>query len=142
VLDFDEKLDERAREKLCSSFAGAFLLPQNPFIEEWGMRRSNVSMEELKFIDEYYGISVQAIVARAKFLNLVSEHTYRQFNIWLNSHGFRKHEFGDFRSKESPGRFKRLLHRAVSEEIITMSKAAALDNSNLEEFMMEYQSVG
>ncbi len=142
VLKIDDKLDERSKEKLCSSFAGAFLLPEKPFIEEWGSKRSNVSIEELKFIDEYYGISIQAVIARAKSLGLISEHTYRQFNIWLNKHGYRKHEFGKFMNSESPGRFKRLIHKAVSEGVITMSKAAALSNSNLESFMMEYQSVG
>ena len=143
VLEFSEDIvNEKEKERLCHNFAGAFLLPKEPFLKEFGGKRSNVSLEELKIIDEYYGISVQAIMARAKVLNLISEHSYRDFNIWLSKNGCRKKELGEYKGKESPIRFKKLLYQATAKGAISMSKAAALANKPLSIFEEEFVTVG
>jgi Zn-dependent peptidase ImmA (M78 family)/DNA-binding XRE family transcriptional regulator len=130
--------DEKVIENLCHTFAGAVLLPNERFTEWFGERRSSISLQELEMIDENYGISVQAIVARAYFLGLISDQTYRDFNIWLSKNGKRKKEFVEricFNEKLS--RFDRLLYKAVTEGIISESKGASLANRKLADFREE-----
>ena len=126
ILEFsDDTFNEKEKEKLCHNFAGAFLLPKEPFLKEFGGRRNNVSLEELIIIEEYYGFSVQAIMARAKVLDLISEHSYRDFNIWLRKNGYRKKESGEYNGKESPIRFQKLLYQATAKGAISLSKAGS-----------------
>jgi Zn-dependent peptidase ImmA (M78 family)/DNA-binding XRE family transcriptional regulator len=134
--------DEKALEKVCHRFAGALLIPRAPFIELFGAKRTAVTFKELEMIDELYGISVQAIMSRARTLELISEPSYRDFNIRLSSSGKRKEEFVTFCGTEEPRRFTRLLYKAVAENIISMSKAASLANKNLADFREEIVAVG
>ncbi len=130
LLNFGDK-DEKEIERLCHTFAGAVLLPKERFIDWFGKSRSSISLQELRMIDENYGISVQAIIARAHTLSLISDQTHKDFNIWLGKNGKRKHEFAEnicFNEKLS--RFDRLLYMAVTEGIITESKAKALSNGS------------
>jgi len=137
LFDFG-KAEDKEIEKLCHAFAGAFLLPKDRFTEWFGINRSSISLQELVMIDENYGISVQAIVARASTLGLISEQTYRDFSIWLGKNGKRKHEFAkDICFNEKVVRFERLLYKAVTEGIITESKGASLANRKLAEFREE-----
>ena len=135
--------DEKEQEKLCHNFAGAMLLPKDVFIERVGEKRTSISLKELMMIDEYYGISVQAIMARAKSLEIISEPTYRAFNMQVIAAGMKKKDYvEDYCVKEEPRRFTRLLYKAISEEIISMSKAAALSNKRLAEFREELAANG
>lgn len=136
ILDFSGKT-EKEIENLCHAFAGAFLLPKNQFIEWFGSKRTTMSVAELTMTDEHYGISVQAIMARARHLELISESLYRDFNFWLSKSGKKKFEFGKYYVKETPQRFDRLLYTAVSEGYISMSKGAALANRLLADFREE-----
>ena len=137
LLHFGDK-EEKEIEKLCHSFAGAVLLPKERFIDWFGSKRNSISLQELQMIDENYGISVQAIIARAHALSLISEQTHRDFNIWLSKNGKRKHEFvKDICFNEKLSRFDRLLYKAVTEGIITESKGASLANRKLSAFREE-----
>lgn len=134
--------EEKAKEQFCNNFAGAFLVPEKSFREWFGDQRTTMTENELKLIDENFGISVQAIMYRAKVLGIISEPTHRKFSIWLSSSGSRKKEFGEFCGKEQPQRFYRLLLQALSEDVISMSKAAALSNKKLADFREEIISIG
>ena len=46
--------------------------------------------------------------------------------------------YGNFKGNESSYRFKQLLFRAVSEDAISLSKAANLSNQKLAAFRDEY----
>jgi len=141
-LIFDLKeIDEKENERICNTFAGAFLIPEESFKKEFGERRGHLDLKELTIIGDYYGISVQAIMARARFLNLITDYTYKNFNIWLSKTNNRKIEFGDYKGKEEPVRFYKLLYRGVSEGIITISKAAVLAGIKLSEFEKKFEPV-
>jgi len=73
----------KAREKLCHIFAGAFLLPENVIKAELGEQRTKIALWELKKIKGIYGISIQAIMARAKNIDIISDYTYRKLCIQL-----------------------------------------------------------
>jgi len=125
------KFSEKEIEKLCHAFAGALLIPKSSFIEEFGVHRSNVLMKELMIMKESFGISMQAIMARAKNLDLISSSTYQEFFKTFSRLGYRKIEPGDYKGEENSNRFFQLLLRAVAEEVVTLSKAAALNNEKL-----------
>jgi Zn-dependent peptidase ImmA (M78 family)/transcriptional regulator with XRE-family HTH domain len=125
----------RENEKLAHTFAGAFLFPKESFLRTFGEKRTHFTERELLDMKEYFGISVGAIMARARSLDVISEFTYRNFCIaWSKK---RIDEPGEYRSKEEPARFRQLLDRAASEEIITMSKAAELAGKSYNELSEE-----
>ncbi|OHD67287.1 MAG: hypothetical protein A2W19_02445 [Spirochaetes bacterium RBG_16_49_21] len=134
--------DDKEHERYCNNFAGAFLVPRETFLEWFGEKRTSITLNELKLIDENFGISIQAIMYRAYVLGIISEPTHREFSIWLSSSGNRKQEFIEFCGKELPRRFTRLLCKAITESVISMSKAASLANKRLADFREEIIAVG
>lgn len=133
LIDFNTG-NHRADENLAHAFAGALLFPKASFIRVFGARRSHCTERELLDMKEYFGISVQAIMARARTLDIVSEATYKRFCIKWSK--YRKEEPGEYPSKETPARFRQLLDRAVAEEVISISKAAELSGKSIEELSM------
>ena len=140
LLDFSDS-NEAQPEKLCHAFAGALLLPKKVVIEELGRNRKKITEWELKKIKSIYGISMQAIMARAFHLRIISEFTCRQFNIYVNKHGWRKSEPGDYDEHEEASRFKKLVLYAAAEQIVSFSKAAELLNQPLAEFERQLRIV-
>ncbi|HCO83883.1 MAG TPA: DNA-binding protein [Arenibacter sp.] len=143
VLSFDPELDEKTIEKLCHRFAGAMLMPQETFLNEFGSNRKRISVGELIAIKESYGISIQAIMARAKDLGCISEDRYISFRKWVNASDDRKKEIGlgGYQGKEHSTRFMQLLFRATSEELVSMSKAANLANVKLAQFRDDFVAI-
>ncbi len=136
-LSFEPSVSEAELEKLCHSFGGSFLLPHDVLIKELGAKRSDISFVELRNLKIQYGISMQAIMYRAKQHGIVSEYVYESFSKAISAKGWRKHEPVDYPIKEVPQRFSQLLHRAISEELISMSKGAYLANKSIEELRLE-----
>jgi Zn-dependent peptidase ImmA (M78 family) len=95
----------------------------------------------LKKIKGIYGISIQAVMARARYLGIISEHTYRNFCITVNIQGWKINEPGEYLGKEHANRFDQLVYRAAAEEIITFSRAAELLNLPLSQFRQAFQIV-
>lgn len=143
LLVFNEKVEQKGREKLCHRFAGAMLMPKDTFIQELGSSRRDISIPELIAIKETYGISIQAVMARAKDLGIITEDRFLRFRFWLNRDGNRRKEigFGEYIGREHSTRFKKLLYRATSEELISMSKAANLANQKLASFRDEFVQI-
>lgn len=140
LLSFSQELSQKDVERYCHRFAGAMLIPRDTFFRELGSFRQSISINELIAVKEVYGISIQAIMARAKALEVIKETTYRNFCIKVNQNPDLKMEngFGQYQGNENSYRFKQLLYRAVSMESISMSKAANLANQKLAVFRDEY----
>lgn len=138
-----EDFTHKEIEGFCHQFAGAMLLPQETLFNELGRKRNSISINELIYIKESYGISLQAIMARAKGLGIITNDQYIRFRIWVNSNENHKKEigFGDYKGVEHSSRFKQLLYRATAEEIISMSKAASLSNIKLAQFRDEFMAI-
>lgn len=143
LLVFNENVEHKEREKLCHRFAGAILMPRDTFIQELGSSRRDISIPELIAIKETYGISMQAVMARAKDLGVITEDRFLRFRFWLNKDSNRRKEigFGEYIGREHSARFKQLLYRATSEELISMSKAANLANQKLASFRDEFVQI-
>jgi Zn-dependent peptidase ImmA (M78 family)/DNA-binding XRE family transcriptional regulator len=131
-----EGLTDKQKEKFCHYFAAAMLLPKETLFEEVGKSRHKVFIPELGAIKKQYGISIQAIAYRMKDLEIISESYFRQFMFFVSQMGFKSEEPPEFayNGEEESNRFNQLLMRALAEELISMSKAAALSNMKLAEF--------
>lgn len=130
-------LDEKQKEKYCHYFASAMLIPEETLKMEIGNKRSRLSIKELSAIKMQYGISIQALAYRAKNLGIISENYLNQFFFMFNQLGFKILEPVAYEGYETSNRFSQLLFRALAEEIISLSKAAALSNKSLAEFRQE-----
>jgi Zn-dependent peptidase ImmA (M78 family) len=128
---------EKEKEKFCHAFAAAMLIPKETLIKELGGKRSKLSFNELSAMKQQYGISMQALVYRAKDLQLISDNYLKQFYIVFNQLGYRISEPAAYEGVEHSNRFSQLLFRALAEDFITISKAASLKNQILAEFRKE-----
>jgi len=140
LLKFHDSVNGNQREKLCFRFAGAMLMPEETFRNELGNKRANISLKELISIKEIYGISIQAIMDRAKDLNIVTEYTYLHFRKWIAKNR-KEIGLGEYQGKEESKRFIQLLYRAASEDVVSMSKAANLANQKLAAFRKDFMTV-
>jgi Zn-dependent peptidase ImmA (M78 family) len=131
ILTFEDGFDV---EKGCHSFAGAMLLPKKQVIQAFSEKRKKISLAELIQLKINYGISIQAILARLKNLEIINDSVYKGFIIWMTKVGYRKEEPGKYTGIEKALRFNQLLFRAAAEEIISLSKAASLGNMSLTTF--------
>ena len=126
--------DEKESEKLCDKFAGAMLLPAEKLKQYFGNKRTQVIMKELYMIASDYGISLAAIMYRALNLDIISPAYHKFFMINYNRYKTKEKEFDVYSGKEESDRFLQLLIKAVAEEVISTSKAAALNNQKLGDF--------
>ncbi|MBS9779421.1 MAG: ImmA/IrrE family metallo-endopeptidase [Moraxellaceae bacterium] len=118
-------------EKACNRFASAFLLPKNGLIEHLGATRKTISPRELSYLKHEYGISMQACLYRSKDLGIISENKYRSLMIQFSKQGWRKKEPDTPYPKEQTYLFAQLVHRALSEGVLTESKSAELLNMSV-----------
>lgn len=139
LLKFDDNISDNQKEILCNQFAGAMLLPEETLKEELGSHRNRLFIPEIGNIKKQYGISLQAIVMRAKDCGIVNEHYTKQFFFMIRQLNWKidEPEEFDYEGTEASNRFEQLLYRALAEELITMSKAAALKNQSLAQFRKE-----
>lgn len=137
LLNLPDDISHKEKERYCYRFAGAMLIPQNTFIKEIGIHRSHLSEPELIAVKETYGISIQAIMARAKDLGVINELQFLQFRKWISRNRTEK-GLGEYLGIEKAYRFKQLIYRAAAEEVISLSKAANLSNQKLAEFRKEF----
>jgi len=123
----DEDLDH---ERVANRFAGAFLLPENIIKKEIGEKRTSIALQEVVALKQKYKISIQAIMYRLKDLNIISESKYKSFAISNRKNKYDENNPLD-KSIENINRFDNMLARAVSEELISISKYAELAGINI-----------
>lgn len=132
-------ITEKQKETLCHQFSGAMLIPEETIIAELGPKRNKLSTLELGKIKKQYGISIQAIVMRAKDCKIITDNYTKQFFFLINQMNWKIDEPVEYKGTEESNRFEQLLFRALIEEQISISKAASLSNLTLSEFKKEYQ---
>ena len=134
LLEPTEGVDE---EKAAYRFAGAFLVPAPMARFELGHRRRTLHLHELHLLKHKYGLSMQAWVYRAKDLNIISEATAARLFREFRREGWHREEPGDAIPPETPERMKRLVLRALAEDVISQSRAAELLGRPLVQFWQE-----
>ena len=129
LLNFDGSIDEKRIENYCNLFANEMLISQNVFIQKIGMNRKDISLQELQDIQSQFGISIDALMYKAKWLNIITDFRYKTFCIKKNqTHKFKEEVEKSRYKQEMSNRFTRLVYRALASEIISISKAGSLLN--------------
>jgi len=123
--------------RLYNRFAAAFLLPAKILEEYFLPAGRKIAFSELAELKLRYGISLQAIMRRALDLELVTERRFRSFREMMNEKGWLWKEPVEYPGEEDPSRFRRLLHYAVSSEILDFNQAAALAEITPEQLKRE-----
>lgn len=143
-LEFAQEFSDEKVERFCDYFAGAVLLVDEALYYELGKNRTAISLGELKRIKESYGISIKAIIVRARFSGLIN---YQTFQEWNNSYAEWSHidsknvDFGQFRCNEKATRFKNLIVQGVTEGRLLWSKAAELSGRKIDVLKKEFDGV-
>jgi len=139
LLNMPESVSEREEEKLCNSFASELLLPQGRLRNILGNKREGISLNELQRIQQIYGISIDAIIYAACEVGIITQEKHRQFMIVKNANPVIKDavEKSLYPVSESEERFEALVYQALSNHIISASKAAALLDMTIEELNQE-----
>jgi Zn-dependent peptidase ImmA (M78 family) len=127
--------DEKQQEKYCNIFASEMLFSEANVFIEFGRQRSRISFEELKNVQEKYGISISAIVYKLGETKIMSQDRVKKFYQRLNLEPSLKEilEKSRYDGLAHSNRYENLVYRAVSEELISMSKASSLLQLSLDE---------
>lgn len=127
LFNFDENIENKEVERLCNLFASEFLLPTRICYDLLGKHRHDISYQELKAIQIEYGISIDALMYKLKEAKIISEQRYKTFYMIKNTNkSFKSLIETSLYPEEKSYRFNRLVYRALSNELITISKAATL----------------
>jgi len=131
LLHFADGVDV---EKLCNVFANEVLIPSNVFRLMLGPSRKDISLMELRSIQKEFGISIEAMMVKAKQLNIISDNRYQYFFKRMNKYPDYKAEVrrGLYCNDESSDRFNSLVYKALASNLISYSKAAALLNESVD----------
>lgn len=128
-------MDKRDEEDLCSLFANEMLISKKVFFRKIGENRRDISLLELKDLQVQFGISIDALMCKAKSLNVITKERYGYFRKKKAEDPALKKEVEESRYKEeSPKRFERLVHKALASDLISMSKCASLLNVSVVKF--------
>lgn len=127
VLAFSPNIEDKRKERMCDLFASELLISKETFMRLLGSNRRDISLQELIAIQRQFGISIDALMYKARQLNIITERRYTTFCK-------RKNAVPDFKAdvekgrtgKEHSDRFIRLVYRALADEQISISKASEL----------------
>lgn len=132
-----EPLEDVNAEKAAYRFAGAFLVPEPVAHFELGQKRRTLHLYELHLLKHKYGLSMQGWIYRAKDLGILPESAATRLFREFRQQGWHLQEPGDPILEEEPGRMKRLVMRALAEDMISESRAAELLGKPLAQFCQE-----
>jgi Zn-dependent peptidase ImmA (M78 family) len=142
VLKIPAQTENSIKEKYCHYFAGAMLITKEAALMEFGVKRSKILFRELGAVKQQYGISVQALIYRLFHLCIISKSYLSSLYFMMGQLNMREVEPYPFEGKESSGRFFQLLLRSLAEEMISISKAAALNKQSTAAFQEEHLRLG
>jgi Zn-dependent peptidase ImmA (M78 family)/DNA-binding XRE family transcriptional regulator len=129
LLHFANDVDDKSKEHLCSTFANEMLISANVFKQLIGGRRHDISLSELRDVQKNFGISVDALMFKAKCLGVISTQRYTTYCITKNQNAIFKQQVEEsLYHGDGSDRFQRLVYRALASDLISYSKAASLLN--------------
>jgi Zn-dependent peptidase ImmA (M78 family) len=111
VLSPDSNVDE---EDYAKTFAGAFLFPESAAIQELGQKRSRLTRAELDSIKVRYGISIQAVLQRARKLDILAREGFEFWMMALSRRNQRRDEGEPYVGPEEPTRALQIASRALT----------------------------
>lgn len=137
LFHFLENFDIRTKEKYCHRFASALLFPMEMVYEAFGRRRSALSLEELVELKNSYGMSVAALVHRARDLHVITEVYYNHiFDEYIKKNKLEE-GWGGYLLPDKAERYQRMLRRALSESLMTKDDLQTLCDTSLHKIIKE-----
>jgi Zn-dependent peptidase ImmA (M78 family)/DNA-binding XRE family transcriptional regulator len=134
--------NKKILEELCHYFSSCFLLPKEILVKMLSASKRNyVYINELINIKEYVGISIRAIVHRCKKNEIITDSYYQRWMVYMSKTFGAKGEPGLYQGKEKSTVLEQLVSRALAEEVISISKAAALCNVTINEIRKGFAGV-
>lgn len=132
-------------ETAMNRFAGAFLVPGRDLLAKVGARRRRVTYYEIARLKHTYGVSAAAMLVRLGQVGVLRapavRHAFATFaRSWRTTEPEPMGDEQGFGAFEKPQRFRRLVWRAVGEELISPVRGAALLGEPLE--VVEWQVSG
>lgn len=120
-------LSEHDKEKMCHAFASEMLLPSE-VINKTFAAKAKLSLNELIFLQEMYGISIDAIMHKLNEMGIVTEKRYKNFHIRKNMNKTLGSAVEKSRYKEElkDTRYTAMVYSALAQQLITASKAASM----------------
>lgn len=142
LMELPEIFPIKSMESICNAFASEMLLPSTALTNKIGNSRHDISLSELIDIQRQFGISIDDIMTALREYGVITERRYLGFQK-------KKSMMPDFRDLvektrvelERSGRFTRMVYRALADEAITFSKAAALLNTSIDSVKSNLQLV-
>ncbi len=133
----------KEEENYCNKFASELLLPRKIVIDEFGGKRSNITLNELIATQKKYGMSIPAIIYRLVDTKILSKEKQIQFYKKMNFDSFLKEKINTsrFETPEHSSRYERLVYRALAQENISISKASSLLNLSIEHIRINYSMI-
>ncbi|MBQ6576201.1 MAG: ImmA/IrrE family metallo-endopeptidase [Bacteroidales bacterium] len=137
IMNFDESVDDKAKEKMCNAFASEFLVPSRVFKSILGdISKNALNMVSFADIQRNFGISIDALMRKAQDEAMITGNRYKNYHILKNTNSSFKHYVESSRVKtEKPSRFITLVYDAYSKSLISVSKAATLLNVPVNEVL-------
>ena len=134
ILNFDGSVSEKVEETLCNLFANEMLILESMFRRIVGDSRREITYPELRAVQIHFGISCDALMYKAKDCGIISEPRYKSYCIQKNRNSaFKERIEQSYYPQEESNRFNRLVYNALSNELITISKAASLLHTSVEQ---------
>ena len=125
--NISDSLSDHDKEKMCHSFASEMLLPSS-ITQQMFAGKTKLSLNELIYLQELYGISIDAIMHQLKDLGIVTEKRYKNFYVRKRmSTPFTKAvEMSRFKEALKTSRYQAMVYSALAQQLITTSKAASM----------------
>lgn len=139
ILNFDGSVSEKDEETLCNLFANEMLILESMFRRIIGDSRREITYPELRAVQIHFGISCDALMYKAKTCGIISEPRYKSYCIQKNRNSaFKERIEQSYYPQEESNRFNRLVYNALSNELITISKAASLLQTSVEKVQEDF----
>lgn len=121
-----QHLKPKEEESLAYRFAGALLLPKDSVFTNIGEKRKHILANELGYLKNKFGISMQACLRRALDLEIISNSYYKKTQIHFNKMKWKQKEPFNYLGTENPQKLHQLIYYGLTEGMITPNKAEEL----------------
>jgi len=122
LMHHDAEPGTHAVERQANVFASEFLAPASQIFDDLPVR---ADWKQLLHLKEVWGISIQALLFKARTLGVMPEHTYRRAVTAVNARGWRKEEPGDDGRAEQPVLLDRAL-TVIQDRGITIEELSSI----------------
>ena len=135
-----EGMTEKDIEKYINQVAGNVLIPNDDIYAIFGMKNRNITIYLRDQISKDYKIAPSCLLTRLLETGVITDRYYKGYFMILNSKGGRKNEQTLLDAKEDseqPTIFTQQVYLALSEELISVSRAAEFLHKPLYDVMQK-----